>query len=72
MIMVIHSAALLVTLAMIWIIPAVLVARMAERRGRSFVVFLIIALVIPWPILLVVVLALPHRGKEQDPEGGDG
>jgi hypothetical protein len=46
-----------------WIVPAVLTARLAARKGRSFGVFLIAALVIPWPITLIVVLVMPPRNK---------
>jgi hypothetical protein len=53
----------LATLAIIWIIPAILVARLAERRGHSFSVFLVAALVTPWPMWLVVALVLPRRSK---------
>jgi hypothetical protein len=58
---VIHDIALLATLAIIWVIPALLIARLAHRRGYSFGVFVIIALVIPWPITLLAVLAMPGR-----------
>lgn len=60
----IHDIALLVTLAIIWLIPALLVARLAQRRGRSFEPFLIAALVIPWPIVLLVTLAMPRRNEQ--------
>ena len=60
---VIHALALLVTLAVIWIIPAVLVARVAERRGRGFVPFLTLALLVPWPIVLLVVAFAPPRRR---------
>lgn len=62
-VIVIHDGALLLTLAVLWIIPAVLVARMAERRGYSFSLFLIAALVIPWPAILIVGFALPRRNN---------
>jgi hypothetical protein len=68
---VVHDIAFLVTLAIIaiiWIIPAVLVARVAERRGRSFAPFLIAALIIPWPVMLLVALVLPRRSKEGSSE----
>lgn len=58
-----HGIALLVTLAVIWLIPAVLVARIAGRRRRSFALFLFAALVIPWPIVLIVTLALPRTNR---------
>jgi hypothetical protein len=62
MIAVIHDVVTLVVITVVWLIPAGLVARLAQRRGHSFAVFGIAALVIPWPIILLVVLALP-RGR---------
>jgi hypothetical protein len=61
---VIHDIALLVTLAFIWWIPAVLVARLARRRGRSFESILVAALVIPWPVVLLIILAVPRRNEQ--------
>jgi hypothetical protein len=57
----IHDVGLLATLAIIWLIPALLVARLAERRGYNFQTYLIVALVVPWPITLLVVLIIPRR-----------
>jgi hypothetical protein len=54
---------LFVTLAVIWLLPAFLVARLAQSRGRTFELFMIAALVIPWPIVLLVTLALPRRNE---------
>ena len=59
--MAIHDMVLLVTLAIFWILPAALVARLAERRGRSFSWFFVVALVVPWPVLLLITLVLPRR-----------
>ena len=59
----IHDIALFVTLAVIWLLPAFLVARLAQSRGRTFELFMIAALVIPWPIVLLVTLALPRRNE---------
>jgi hypothetical protein len=61
---VIHDIVLLTTLAFIWLIPALLIARLAERRGHNFQVLLIVALVVPWPITLLVVLVMPRRSKQ--------
>jgi hypothetical protein len=58
----IHDAALLIVVIGFWLIPAVLIARFAARKGRSFAVFLIASLVIPWPIPLIVALVVPARG----------
>ena len=46
----------------LWVVPAVLTARLAERKGRSFVVFLVAGLVIGWPMPLLVALIMPTRG----------
>lgn len=70
--MVIHNAVLLVTLAITWIIPAVLVARVAERRGRSFTLFLIAALFMLWPIVLLVALVLPRGSKGRSSQREEG
>lgn len=56
----IHNIALIMTLSVIWLIPAGVVARLALQRGRSFALFMAIALFIPWPIVLFVVLMLPR------------
>jgi hypothetical protein len=58
---VIHELAFLIALGVFWLIPAAGVARLAARRGRDFQVFLLMALVIPWPLMLLVVLGLPRR-----------
>jgi hypothetical protein len=56
----IHLVALLVVLVL-WIGPAVLAGRIAERKGRSFVVYLVASLVIGWPIPLLAAAVLPRR-----------
>jgi hypothetical protein len=66
----IHDAAFLVVFLGFWIVPAVLTARLAARRGRSFGVFLIIALLVGWPIILIVTLIMPARDKRTDAEPG--
>jgi hypothetical protein len=60
----IHDAAFVVgfiVVCALWVIPAVLTARLAERKGRNFALFLIAGLVIGWPIPLVVALVMPTR-----------
>jgi hypothetical protein len=57
----VHVVLLLALLAF-WIGPAILTGRAAERKGRSFAVYLIVSLVIGWPIPLVAALILPRRG----------
>jgi hypothetical protein len=56
----IHLVALLFVLA-IWIGPAILAGRIAERKGRSFAVYLIASLLIGWPISLLAALLVPRR-----------
>jgi hypothetical protein len=52
---------LLLALIACWIGPAVLAGKLAERKGRSFAVYLIVSLVIGWPIPLVAALIIPRR-----------
>jgi hypothetical protein len=54
---------LLIGLIVFWIGPAVLAGRLAERKGRSFAVYLIFSLVIGWPIPLIAALILPGRTR---------
>jgi hypothetical protein len=52
---------LLIVLVAFWIVPAVLVARLAERKGRSFGVYLVASLIIGWLIPLIAALLVPRR-----------
>jgi hypothetical protein len=45
----------------LWLLPALVAARIAERKGRSFAVYLIVALVIGWPIPLLAALVVRTR-----------
>jgi hypothetical protein len=56
----IHLLALIVVLAL-YFGPALLAARLAERKGRSFAVYLLASLLIGWPIPLIAALVLPRR-----------
>jgi hypothetical protein len=56
----IHLVFLLAVL-LLWVGPAVLAARLAERKGRSFSVYLVVSLVIGWPIPLVAALIVHDR-----------
>jgi hypothetical protein len=58
----IHALFFWVVLIGIWIGPSVLTARLAARKGRSFVGYLIAALLISWVLVLLVVLVVPDRG----------
>lgn len=57
----VHVIVLVIVLAAIWLVPSWLVARYAERKGYSFVVFLIGALLVSWLLALLVGLVLPNR-----------
>lgn len=65
---VLHDTVLLVMLATIWLIPAGLSALVAHRRGHSFALFLIAALVVLWPIPLLAALTLPERSNSETKE----
>jgi hypothetical protein len=52
---------LLIALVAFWVVPAVLVARLAEHKGRSFVVYLVASLIIGWLIPLIAALIVPDR-----------
>jgi MFS family permease len=56
----IHLLALIVVL-LCFVVPAVLVARLADRHGRSFAVYLIASLIVSWVVPLLALLVLPDR-----------
>ena len=58
---VIHDVFFVVVLGLFWIGPAFLVGRLAARKGRSFGVFFVAALLLFWPVVLVVTVVLPAR-----------
>jgi drug/metabolite transporter (DMT)-like permease len=58
----IHDVLLLAVLVS-FVLPAVLVARLADRRGRSFAVYLIVSLVVSWVVPLLALLILPNRSR---------
>ena len=52
----------LIFLVAFWFIPALFVAKLAERKGRSFAAYLVASLIIGWIVPLVAALVLrPHR-----------
>jgi uncharacterized protein YybS (DUF2232 family) len=55
-----HAFAL-VFLLLVWLVPAVLVAKLAERKGRSFAVYLIVSLIIGWFFPLIAALIVRPR-----------
>jgi hypothetical protein len=50
-----HFAALLGVL-FLWLVPALLVARLAQRKGRPFALYLIASLIVGWPFTLLAAL----------------
>jgi membrane protease YdiL (CAAX protease family) len=54
---------LLIALLALWVVAAVLTARLAEHKGRSFAAYLLAALLIGWLIPLMAVLVLPRRKR---------
>jgi hypothetical protein len=59
-----HIAILLIVIVVFWLGPAVLVARLAARRGRSFAGYLVGGLVFGWvfsAIAAVVISSRPAR-----------
>ena len=57
----IHDLVLVVVLGLFWIGPAFVVGRLAARKGRSFGLFFAAALLLVWPVVLVVALVMPAR-----------
>ena len=51
----------LVVLVALWIVPSILVARLAERKGRSFGVYLVASLLIGWLFPLIAALVIRPR-----------
>lgn len=56
----IHLVVLILVLAL-WLGPAILAGRVADRKGRSFAVYLIASLIVGWPIPLLIAAVLPRR-----------
>jgi hypothetical protein len=51
-----------------YVLPAVLVARLADRKGRSFAAYLVASLLVSWIVPLFAALLLPDR-RVVRPEG---
>lgn len=51
----------LLGLLVLWLVPAVLVARLAARKGRPFALYLIASLILPWPLVLLAALIIRPR-----------
>ena len=56
---------LLIALIAFYILPSVLVGRIADRKGRSFSVYLVASLLIGWPVPFLIALVLPNRSGRQ-------
>lgn len=50
-----------VAFVVVWAIPSVLVASFAEREGHPLWGWLVVALMLGWPLVLLVVLCIPDR-----------
>jgi hypothetical protein len=52
----------LVGILILWLLPALLAARIARRKGRPFARYLLASLLIGWPIPLIAALIVrPYR-----------
>ena len=58
---------LLVALVVGYVLPALLVGRLAGRRGRSVTVYLIASLLVGWVIPLIVVLIFSNHRRADHP-----
>ena len=59
----ISAVSALVVVVGLWLAPSLLAARLAARKGRSFAGWLLAALFLCWPLILIVVLILPARSR---------
>lgn len=50
-----------VAFIIVWALPSVLVAGFAERKGHPLFGWLVVSLVLGWPITLLVALCIPDR-----------
>jgi hypothetical protein len=51
---------------LVWLLPAVLVANYAQRKGQSFGIYLLIGLFLSWIIALVVLLIVDAIGSSSE------
>ena len=54
---------LLLLLVVFYIGPAILAGRVAERKGRSFVAYLIASRLVGWPIPLLLAVVVPRGSR---------
>jgi hypothetical protein len=57
-----HFAGLLGVL-ILWLVPALLVGRLAQRKGRPFALYLIASLIVGWPFTLLAALIVRPRAE---------
>lgn len=48
-----HLGFVVLVIVVLWLIPAFLVGRLADRRGRGFAGYFVVSLIIGWPIPLI-------------------
>ncbi len=51
----------LIGLIVLWLGPTLLVVWLAKRKGRNWVVYLVVSLVIGWPLPLIAALVIRPR-----------
>lgn len=69
-----HVIFLVLVLIVLWLIPALLVGRLADRKGRSFAAYFVVSLIIGWLVPLIVAILVPrrtHMGDATDAKGGE-
>lgn len=56
-----YHVAILLVVVVVWIGGAVLVGRLAERKGRSFAVYFVASLILGWwlPLLAALIVRRP-------------
>jgi len=54
---------LLVSVAVV-VVPIVLVAQYANRKGYSYAVFALLGLFLTWPIALLAAIVMPRRAPQ--------
>ena len=55
----------LVIIIVVWLAPAVLIAKYAESKGQSFVLFLLLGLFVSWIVSAIVALLVTDRSGPQ-------
>ncbi len=50
-------------LLLLYVLPSVLVAKYAERKGQSFALFLVLGLLVSWIVSLIVAVVMRDQGE---------